>query len=272
MTDYSIVDLEERDVPSLNGIKPDTWSSITEIHEHYLRCGNCSCVKAVSPTGALLGIGTGICFGSTAWLAHIIVSGEHQRKGIGSRIVDRLVGHLRCERGCRTITLTATDQGYPVYAKAGFADDGMYALLERAGGRRFSPPARDNIRAIEEREFDAALRIDLETSGEDRSGFLRPVLKNALVYAEDGRILGFHVPGFGDGGVSALTDRAGLALLGERTRDCRKIFLPEENRVGYDYLVAAGYSEVKRIHRMILGEPFPRRPEFCYSRIGGFAG
>ncbi len=272
MTDYSIVDLETRDVPSLDCIKPDTWSGITAIHEHYLKCGNCACVKAVSPTGALLGIGTAIEFGTTSWLAHIIVSGAHQRKGIGSLIVDRLVGYLRDERGCRTITLTATDQGYPVYRRAGFAEESMYAILERPEGSEILRTENSLIRAIDKEEYDEALRIDLEASGEDRSVFLRPVLKDALVYAEGDTVLGFYIPGFGDGGVSALTEKAGHALLGERTMDGRKIFLPVENRSGYDYLVSLGYSEVKRIHRMILGEPFPRKPEFCYSRIGGFAG
>ncbi len=272
MTDYSIVDLDSRDIPLLDGIKPDTWSDITAIHEHYLKCPNCECVKAVSPAGTLLGIGTAIDFGLTAWLAHIIVSGAHQRRGIGSRIVDRLVGYLRDERGCRTVTLTATDQGYPVYKKAGFADESAYVIMEKADGHAIPDGARANIRAIDERDYDEALRIDRVTSGEERSGFLLPVLKNALVYADGARVLGFYIPGFGDGGVSALTENAGIALLGERTKDCRKIFLPEENRTGYDYLVSAGYTETKRIHRMILGEPFPRKPECCYSRIGGFAG
>lgn len=272
MTDFSIVDLDSRDIPLLDGIKPDTWSDITAIHEHYLKCPNCECVKAVSPAGTLLGIGTAIDFGSTAWLAHIIVSGAHQRKGIGSGIVERLVGYLRDERGCRTVTLTATDQGYPVYKRAGFADESVYVIMERADGRVLSAGARANVRAIDERDYDEALSIDRETSGENRSGFLLPVLKDALVYADGAGVLGFYLPGFGDGGVSALTDKAGLALLEERTKDCRKIFLPEENRIGYDYLVSSGYTEVKRIHRMILGEPFPRKPESCYSRIGGFAG
>ena len=31
--EYSIVDLEKEDVSFLDGIKPDTWSSIVEIHD-----------------------------------------------------------------------------------------------------------------------------------------------------------------------------------------------------------------------------------------------
>lgn len=272
MTNITINPLLQKDVPILNSIKPDTWASIREIHEHYLRCPGCTSVKAVDRDGRLLGIGTGIAFGQTGWLAHIIVLGEHQRRGIGTRIVEWQIDRLRNVYGCKSVTLTATDQGYPVYVKIGFAEESMYRILERPADLALAGDTHPNVRRIRECEIEAVLRIDRETSGEDRGEFLRPVSKDALVFMDGNEVMGFYLRDFGDGGVSALTEKAGAVLLRERMKDCRKIFIPEENSAGYEYLVSAGYTETKRIHRMILGEPFPRKPALCYSRIGGFAG
>ena len=39
----------------------------------------------------IIGIGTGIVFGNTAWIAHIIVNPEFRRRGIGRKIVIKLL-------------------------------------------------------------------------------------------------------------------------------------------------------------------------------------
>jgi len=92
------------------------------------------------------------------------------------------------------------------------------------------------------------------------------------VYQNNNQVLGFYLPGFGDGGISAITEEAGIELLKMRIVETNKIFIPEENKVAYDYLISNGYIEEKVIHRMIIGEVFERKPQYCYSRIGGFAG
>src|SRR5512138_3677984 len=134
MYDYTIAELCVRDIPLLNSIKPDDWTSVSEIHEHYLRTRSCRCVKAINADSEILGIGTGISFEKTGWLAHIIVSKKHQGKGIGKSIVQNLVAYLRDERGCNAISLTATEQGYPVYRKAGFVEESLYRIMIKPQG------------------------------------------------------------------------------------------------------------------------------------------
>jgi GNAT superfamily N-acetyltransferase len=265
-------DLERDDISRLNAVKPDSWSDISAVHEHYLSVPNCRCVKAVDASPGLAGIGTGIAFSGTGWLAHIIVSKDHRRRGLGTMIVEDRIQCLRERMGCGPITLTATDDGYPLYRKIGFVDESLYAIFAKPGGRVYGDIENTRIVRVGGRYLDGALAIDRITSGEDRASFLRPLLKNGYAYVADGAVTGFYLPGFGDGGVSALTEEAGLALLGIRIREEKAIYLPEENAAGRDFLLAKGYSEVRRIHRMILGSPFAREPSNCYSRLGGFAG
>lgn len=272
MSETSITDLSIHDIPTLNSIKPDDWTSITEIHEHYSRSTACHCIKAVNNGNEILGIGTGIHFESTGWLAHIIVSKNHQRKGIGTLIVQDRIILLREKYNCRTITLTATDQGYPVYKKLGFVEESEYLIMIRPQDYQTSYPGDENIVKAEQKYFGVMLEIDRITSGENREGLLTPVLAGGYAYVKNGKVQGFYLPHFGDCGVAAITQEAGIALLRERTRNEKNIFIPEENLCAYDFLVDNGYTEAKRIYRMILGEHFKHSPQNCYSRIGGFAG
>jgi len=272
MSETSITDLSIHDIPTLNSIKPDDWTSITEIHEHYSRSTACHCIKAVNNGNEILGIGTGIHFESTGWLAHIIVSKNHQRKGIGTLIVQDRIKLLREKYNCRTITLTATDQGYPLYKNLGFIDESTYKIMIRPKDYQASYPGDKNIILADQKHLEDMLNIDRMTSGENREGLLAPVLAGGYVYVKNGKVQGFYLPRFGDGGVTAISQEAGIALLRERMRDEKKIFIPEENICAYDFLVENGYKEVKRIYRMILGDAFRHSPQNCYSRIGGFAG
>lgn len=270
--EYAIVNLEEKDISSLNTIKPDTWASITEVHQHYLHSKSAECVKAVSNSGEILGIGTALIFNTTGWLAHIIVAPEHQNRGIGTAIVQNRISTLQKTHNCWRVTLTATDQGYPVYKKAGFRDESKYVILNKPKEKLILEAADKNICHIEIEHLEQVFNIDREVSGEERCEFLTPVVNRGFVYVKNRVVLGFYIPDFGDDGVSALTEEAGIALLNERSKEDKNIYIPEENEIGLKHLRSIGYTEVKRIHRMILGNSFPRKPQYCYSRIGGFAG
>ena len=272
MNHYRIRDLERDDVAVLNALKPATWGDISAIHEHYLTVKNCHSVAVVDDGGAVAGIGTGISFSGTGWLAHIIVSKDRQRRGLGTMIVEDRLRFLRERMGCDTITLTATDDGYPVYKKVGFSDESMYRVMVKPQNYAFDDAEDDRIVRIGDAHIEDVLRIDRIASGEDRSGLLRPVLKNGYAFVARGSAEGFYLPSFGDGGVSAITEVAGITLLGKRLREDKAIYIPTENGAAYGFLLSRGFSEARQIHRMILGTPFAREPRNCYSRFGGFAG
>lgn len=272
MKNYAVADLTNDDVSSLDRVKPADWPSISEIHAHYLKTPCSKCMKVIDEDGEILGIGTGLAFDRTGWLAHIIVSKDHQGQGIGTRIVQDRISLLRNTYHCASITLTATDQGYPVYKKLGFAEESMYVVMVRSKDPKRTNTENGNIVKATAEHVNDILEMDRVSSGERRAELLLPILSNCYVYQEHGSVLGFYLPQFGDGGVTATTEEAGIALLQERTKEERRIYVPEENHVAYEYLRDNGYDEIKRIHRMVLGDRFPRNPRNCYSRIGGFAG
>ncbi|OHD79933.1 MAG: hypothetical protein A2355_13310, partial [Spirochaetes bacterium RIFOXYB1_FULL_32_8] len=187
-------------------------------------------------------------------------------------IVRNRIDYLQTKCGCKTITLTATDQGYPVYKKIGFIDQSLYYILSRTKDIQNTVEKSSNIFKINNSHYDGIEKIDKITSGEHRMELIKPVLENGFVYIKKGEVDGFYLPDLGDGGVIAQSEEAGIALLNERIKNENKIFLPEENKIAYNYLIKNGYQEIKRIHRMILGQEFVYNPQHCYSRIGGFAG
>ena len=84
----------------------------------------------ISIENKIIGIGTGIVFGNTAWLAHIIVNPEFRRRGIGRKIVIELLNIIK-NTGCETVSLIATELGCPIYEKAGFIEQTKYAFFEK---------------------------------------------------------------------------------------------------------------------------------------------
>jgi Acetyltransferase (GNAT) family. len=268
---WKIESLQENDVDTLNSIKPDTWTSIAEIHQHYLATVNCHSIKVII-NNQIVGIGTGIVFDKTGWLAHIIVSPQYQNRGIGSAIVHNRIEDLRNNHGCEVISLTATDQGYPVYKKIGFVEESLYSIMERHDIPVSSKTHSANIKKADPQHYSSIYELDRKASGENRKELLRRIIGQCIVHEENNRLTGFYLPGFGDGGVIAETEQAGISLLSERIQEESRIFVPEENKAAYRFLFKNGYKEVKKIHRMILGEKFPLNPQLCYARIGGFAG
>ncbi len=272
MNNISVLDLTSSDVSLLNSVKPEEWPSITEIHEHYLKTECCKCIKVVNNESEILGIGTGIAFNKTGWLAHIIVSKNQQRKGIGTIIVQDRVKYLTEACNCQTITLTATDQGYPVYKRLGFIDESMYIIMVKSEDYNSKAQTNKYIKKAKLEHYEDIINIDMITSGENRTDLLKPILTNGYVYISKGSIQGFYLPQFGDSGVTATTEEAGIALLGERIKEDKRIYIPEENKTAYNFLIKNGYKEIKRIYRMVFGKKFDHNPNNCYSRIGGFAG
>lgn len=272
MNNMSVSALQSNDIPVLNSIQPSEWPSITEIHSHYLNTNCCNCIKVVNNDNEIVGIGTGITFHKTGWLAHIIVSKNHQRNGIGTIIVQDRIKHLIEKCNCQTISLTATDQGYPLYKRLGFIEESMYITMIQTQENKQDQKTNENIVKAKPEHFDDMIKIDCITSGENREDLLKPVFCDGYVYVKDNCLQGFYLPNFGDCGITAITEDAGTALLREKIKRNKWISFPEENINAYNFLLENGYKEVTRFHRMIYGTSFKRNPQYCYSRIGGFAG
>ena len=261
--------LTTHDLGQLSALQPKGWGDITPAYTTYLGAKLYYPVKVVSD-GQMVGVGTGITFGKTAWLAHVIVHRKYQRRGIGRGIVEHLITLLE-KLGCESISLIATSDGRPVYAKAGFTEQTDYVFFER---RQMDIPytPSQSIDAITENDLADILHLDRDVSGETRQDHLNGSWSEGQVYRRDGIVAGYYLPHAGSGLVIAADDDAGIALMNLRVRTEHAAVLPAENRAGIEFLLGNGFTETNRVKRMIYGRQFPWRPSNLYNRISGNVG
>ena len=262
--------LAKDDLLTINSVKPHDWHDLTPIHSMYLDSEICYPFKVVTK-GEMAGIGTAIVYGDTAWLAHIIVGERFRKSGIGSAIVEHLLGFLDSRHRVETITLTATDMGYPLYLRHGFETQSEYVIYVTETSPQDLSDA-SQVKPAQQSHLDEMKILDAEGSGEMRYPLLKNYADDSFVYAPDGQFLGYYIPGFGEGPIIAKTEQAGIELLKLKIRTCQRVVAPAENAAAADFLLEQGYSVQKRIPRMIRGRSFTWRPEWNYSRIGGYAG
>jgi GNAT superfamily N-acetyltransferase len=261
--------LKKNDIFYLKDLQPEGWPDIIPAFEFYVEMPFCNPVK-INNNDKIAGIGSGNSFGSTAWLSHIITRPEFRKKGIAGAIVNHLHKSLM-NSGCETISLIATDYGYPVYKKAGFIIQSEYVFFARKDQSWNFSPSKNIIR-YSENYMDDILHLDKKISGEDRSVLFTAKLPDSYIYLTDGRASGFYLPGLGEGLIIADNSEAGINLLNLKCSGFKSCTLPCENTEAIVFLQDHGYIETKRVKRMISGPEFLWHPENIYSRIGGNFG
>ena len=124
-------------------------------------------VLGIQQEGRLVAHGALGDYGGAASLAKMVVSPEHQRRGLGAMVLDRLLA----EAGERdsSVGLCATEQGRPLYASRGFSVSGEVAILTGTPnlGTIEAGPAVPLVDA------EPAIALDRRFSGCDRGRMLR---------------------------------------------------------------------------------------------------
>jgi predicted GNAT family acetyltransferase len=261
--------ITNQELDSLGPLQPEGWGDIVPSFKFYLESPFCFPVKT-SVNKKIAGIGAAIILEGTAWLAHIIVSPENRKQGIGSEITSHLLDLAR-ERGCKTVSLIATELGRPVYQKVGFADQEEYVFYER------ETPLADrkipeNISGFREEHRAGILELDRILSGEVRGCLLAPKMDGAYVHLSKGRVDGYYLPDLGEGLVMADNERSGLDLLRLKLSRSNRNVLPAGNLPGMNLMLENGFKETKRATRMVRGQRFPWQPDKMFGRIAGNLG
>lgn len=262
----------DNDLIKLDSIQPDAWPDIRPSFLYYIQKRFCIPVK-ISLKNRLIGVGAGIFFDKrTAWLAHIIVAPDMRNRGIGFKIVTYLTGEL-AQLGCKSISLIATDSGYPVYKKAGFVRQAKYLFFKKeTDKKKCFPCLPETFQPVLSDHKPDILKLDRQVSGENREKLLSGCMKNGWVVMEKGGIQGVYLPDLGEGLIIAENDPAGLALMRYKYTRKRTAVLPENNTAGVAFLEENGFVLFETARRMILGNPFVWYPEKIYSRIAGNVG
>jgi GNAT superfamily N-acetyltransferase len=263
-------DITYDDLGEIRNLQPENWPDIIPEFEYYIRKEFCYPTKVIF-NNKIVGVGTIIVFGSTAWLAHIIVDKNHRNIGIGSQITEKLINDGN-GRSVKSLLLIATELGLPIYKKAGFRILSEYQYLNRdKPWRNFS--LNPNIQPYEEGFNLKIFELDEKISGENRKSLLRDYLDNTLVYIQDSSVSGFYMPDLGEGLIYASTAEAGLELMKIKYSKVNRAVLPGENHPGTNFLRQNGFTLLEtKGTRMILGQDIDWIPEHVYSRSGGNFG
>ncbi len=265
-----ILDFTLNDLGRIRHLQPEKWNDIVPEFEYYLRKPFCFPIK-LTIGDRIAGIGAAIALGSTGWLAHIIVDPAQRNKGLGTMIVNELLQILRVQ-GVNTFLLIATEAGKSLYIRAGFRVVTEYIFHKREIP---CPEYRQtgNIIPFSENFRRDLFAIDRRVTGENREELLRDFLKNASLYISDSALLGYYIPGVGEGPVIALTGEAGLELMKLKYASVSKAVLPAENITGLGCLRSLGFEiTTTRGTRMVMGADIAWDPGKIYSRIGGNFG
>jgi GNAT superfamily N-acetyltransferase len=262
--------LTKQDLDQLAPLQPQGWPDIKPGLQFYLANPFCHAVK-ISKHDRMMGIGAGIVFGKTAWLAHIIVDPEFRGKGLAHKIVAHLLEKLTALQ-CESVSLIATDMGYPIYEKAGFKKQTDYVFFKKEVP--LAPyPDSPHIIAFSPDYQKAVFKLDQSVSGEDRRLIFAGKFESACLYRENNQVTGIYLPNLGEGMIIAENSRAGTALLRKKYAGIDdKAVLPVDNAAGIEFLMENDFTETLRAARMIWGKPFVWQPDKIYSRIAGKLG
>lgn len=141
--------------------KEEGW----RVAEHELalhRQGGCSRAWALRRQGATIGLVTGVCHQTSAWIGNLIVAEAERGRGYGGALFTHAVKEMRAA-GAVTLWLTASAQGAPLYGARGFHPVGeIERWVRREGGDGTHPGAAA-----------AGGGVDAAVWGDDRSPLLR---------------------------------------------------------------------------------------------------
>ncbi|WP_321795216.1 GNAT family N-acetyltransferase [Caballeronia sp. J97] len=190
------------DIPAAHALSASVkWRHRADDWRFAARLGNG--FAAVDSQGALVGTALAFQFGAdAATLGMFIVSPEHQRRGIGRGLLDRLMTKL----GPRMLLIHASNEGKPLCEARDFESIGT---IHQHQGAAFQPPLvslppGERLRPIGAKDTPRLAALASRASGLDRTALLPPLLEVAsgIALDRDGELIGFALfRRFGDGHV-----------------------------------------------------------------------
>lgn len=229
------------------------WALVASISRGYV----------ASEDGRVVGTAFSTAFGDDVAMLNMIIVDEAMRgRGLGRRLVETIMR----DAGKRSLRLTATKAGQPLYAKLGFVEAGE--ILQHQGEvAAVSSP--DGVEDAKPADFKAIVALDRQAFGADRSGLFDKLLAQgeAVVTREGGVVTGFALSRpFGRGDVigpvvapnEASAKRLITAHFARRQGGFLRVDTPAERGLG-PWLAGKGLAHVGGGVTMICGAPQPSK-------------
>jgi GNAT superfamily N-acetyltransferase len=235
-------------------------------------------------SGALLSCGALFDYGAVATIGRMIVHPQHQRRGLGRALLDKLLAVRRNPRS--STLLNASPAGTPLYQARGFRAIGEVHKLVLPDVVSIAhladhPEARTcRLRPLTAIHHAAAFALDRAAFGGDRSRVL--AARAARAHAAVGAWRGDRLVGWGlavpQGGLTAFAPvvaedpavaLAVIAALGRPTRGFARIDVPAEQAGLLEELLCHGAELAYTRSLMVLGPLLPPRAS---GRLFALAG
>jgi GNAT superfamily N-acetyltransferase len=275
--------------------RPDDLSAVAELRESVgwashdwalravLDAPHARCFVVTDATGRMVGVGSGIGYGTLGVVGNMIVAPEHRRRGIGAAVLEAVLTFLD-EQGCARLELSATDLGRPLYASYGFspAGEGTSAVVGRAAVE--AERAAVNLADAGPEALAELVAFDAPRFGGDRTPLLAAMLADPARPLVVARQAG-HMVGWGwirpeagrVGPLVADTPDVAMTLVAEAMRRMPavatlRLTMPPGNRAGIDRLRRLGADLESWDGRMARGPAVERREETLYASSVGALG
>lgn len=219
---------------------------------------------AVEEEGRPAAFVTAVRYGTSGWIGNLIVAKDARGRGLGTRLMRRALDELLAA-GVKTVWLTASSAGLPLYEKMGFREmDGIlrWSGTARGGGEGAGDPAHP----------DGLVHLDRAGWGDDRGAILAAVAARGMVLREAGGFLLLHPCGdHYQMGPWTAADRAAAARLLDRALSRRPsgsrllLDVPARNLAAASLLNDADFTPAGRTVLMCLGERPAYMPERIYA-------
>ena len=196
MENVSLRKMTDGDLPAADELRRLAgWNQTPADWQRLLWLEPRGCFVAVQ-NGEVVGTVTTTTYGQAlAWIGMMLVHPQHQRRGIGTRLMRQALEYLQgCGVAC--VKLDATPAGRPVYEKLGFVPESTLTRWQRQASGQTQPPesAEAGARELTDADWEAVDAIDRAAFGVSRACLLRSLghdSRVALVWPAEGRVVGW---------------------------------------------------------------------------------
>jgi GNAT superfamily N-acetyltransferase len=262
--------LTEKDVPAAMELSMQAgWNQTPEDWHLLIKLDSKGCF-GVEVEGKLVATTTLLCYGRLlAWVGMVLTRTEWRGRGFARNLLATALARAD-QLGIATVKLDATEQGQPVYEKMGFRAEQPVERWFRGGSSQTAEHT-----ASEKPLNRAALDLDSEAFGTDRSHLLRELGKRsavssttgAYVFSRSGRVSDYIGPWV------ARNREAAQSLIEARIRHSSASSwfwdVISQNRDAVSLAQDLGFKSQRHLLRMVRGKELSGNDNLVYA-IAGF--